>query len=216
MLKILAPMDDVTDTVFRRMVYDCAPFDLSMTEFTNVDGLCSAGRGNIIRKLGTEQDAGPVIAHIWGKRPENFEAIAYEIAQGLLGDSVYEAWLEDDRAENPEDSQYLRAQRYLNTHTHERRSSFVGIDLNFGCPAKAEVKAECCSAMQQLHLRPNAEAIIESTLKGAGDMPVSFKTRLGFREIDYTWHAFLLRFKPSMLTVPVSYTHLTLPTNLSV
>ncbi len=30
---ILAPMEDVTDTVFRRVVADCAPSDLTMTEF---------------------------------------------------------------------------------------------------------------------------------------------------------------------------------------
>ena len=36
---VLAPMDDVTDSVFRRMVGSCAPPDLYFTEFVNVDGL---------------------------------------------------------------------------------------------------------------------------------------------------------------------------------
>ncbi len=166
---ILAPMDDVTDTVFRRIVADCAAPDYTMTEFVNVDGLKSPGRKRLIRKLGVEKDVTPVIAQIWGKTPEKFESIAREIATGDI-------------------------------------PGFVGIDINFGCPAKSEVRAECCSALQQAHLRPKAQAMIEATLKGAGEMPVSFKTRLGFSEIDYSWHEFLLGYKPSMLTVHVRTT----------
>ncbi len=41
---VLAPMDDVTDTVFRQIVAGCAAPDLYFTEFVNVDGLQSAGR----------------------------------------------------------------------------------------------------------------------------------------------------------------------------
>lgn len=170
---ILAPMDDVTDTVFRRVVYDCAPFDLSMTEFVNVDGLCSPGREKLLPRLSVTNDRGPVIAQIWGKKPDNFEQIAREIASGEI-------------------------------------PGFVGIDLNFGCPEKSVVKNECCSALAQPQLRDQAGAIIEATMKGAQSsdqkLPVSIKTRLGFRETDYTWHEFLLGFKPSMLTVHVRTT----------
>ena len=77
-------MDDVTDTVFRRIVADCAPADYTVTEFVNVDGLCSRGRSKVIRKLGVEVDTTPVIAQIWGKTPENFESIAREIADGTI------------------------------------------------------------------------------------------------------------------------------------
>lgn len=161
---VLAPMDDVTDTVFRRIVSDCAPADYSVTEFVNVDALCSRGRDKVIRKLGVELDSKPVIAQIWGKTPENFETIARELADGTI-------------------------------------PGFVGVDLNFGCPEKNVVKNECCSGLQQPALRDKALKIIEATQKGAGDFPVSFKTRLGFDSIDYTWHEFLLNFKPSMLTI---------------
>jgi tRNA-dihydrouridine synthase len=170
---ILAPMDDVTDTVFRRIVSDFAPPDYTMTEFVNVDGLKSKGRSKLIRKLGVEKDIVPVIAQIWGKTPEKFEAIAKEISDGDI-------------------------------------PGFCGIDINFGCPAKSEVRAGCCSALQQIDLRPRAKAMIEATLKGAkegkNNLPVSFKTRLGFDFIDYTWHEFLLGFKPWILTVHVRTT----------
>ncbi len=170
---ILAPMDDVTDTVFRRVVFDCAVYDLSMTEFVNVDGLCSPGREKLMPRLSTVCEGGPVIAQIWGKKPDNFEQIAREIASGEI-------------------------------------PGFVGIDLNFGCPEKSVVKNQCCSALAQPELRDQARSIIEATMRGARyskkKMPVSIKTRLGFREIDYTWHEFLLGFKPSMLTVHVRTT----------
>src|ERR1041385_6389383 len=68
----LAPMDDVTDTVFRQIVADCAPPDLYFTEFVNVDGLQSPGRPKIIKKLQFTVKEKPIIAQLWGINPENF------------------------------------------------------------------------------------------------------------------------------------------------
>lgn len=163
-------MDDVTDTVFRRVVFDCAPFDLSMTEFVNVDGLCSVGRPKLLPKLNTAHDSGSVVAQIWGKNPDNFERIAHEIASGEI-------------------------------------PGFNGVDLNFGCPDKTVLKNECCSALQLPEFRMKAGAIIDATVRGLDQrLPLSIKTRLGFREVDYTWHEFLLGFQPAMLTVHVRTT----------
>lgn len=167
---ILAPMDDVTDTVFRRIVADCAAPDLTMTEFVNVDGLCSEGRERLLPKLLVEQDSIPVIAQIWGKELENFEQIASELVDGTI-------------------------------------PGFVGVDLNFGCPDKAVVKNECCSALAVPELRNKAISIIKATQKGLNErLPLSIKTRLGFDKIDYSWHELLLQQKPDMLTVHVRTT----------
>jgi tRNA-dihydrouridine synthase len=68
----LAPMDDVTDTVFRQIVADCAKPDLSFTEFVNVDGLQSPGREHLLHKLKLTDKEKPVIAQLWGLKPENF------------------------------------------------------------------------------------------------------------------------------------------------
>ncbi len=78
---ILAPMYDVTDTVFRQMVASCAPPDMFMTEFVNVDGLQSPGRQRLLHflKLEDTHDV-PVIAQIWGKTPENYYKVAQEVA----------------------------------------------------------------------------------------------------------------------------------------
>lgn len=76
---------------------------------------------------------------------------------------------------------------------------FHGVDINMGCPAKNEVKNGCCSAL--INNRELAGQIILATKEGAGDLPVSVKTRLGWNEIDLSWHEYLLGFKLDMLTI---------------
>lgn len=159
---VLAPMDDVTDTVFRQVVADCAAPDLYFTEFANVDGLQSPGRPRLMKKLTHTAKDQPLIAHIWGKSPENFYKTARQIASGELG-------------------------------------NFVGIDLNMGCPVKNVVGHGVCSALMKD--RPLAHDIIEATQKGAGSLPVSVKTRLGYNDVDLTWHGFLLGHNLDMLTI---------------
>ncbi|MDQ2973365.1 MAG: tRNA-dihydrouridine synthase [bacterium] len=227
---ILAPMDDVTETVFRRIVTDCAAPDMTMTEFVNVDGLCSVGRARLMPRLNATLDTVPVIAQIWGKTPENFETIAREISLGLLSDPEYESWLSremhGDEAQGGGDERSKAYIRYAeastgadNTAIRSKAGSasslaggqakplhFSGIDINFGCPDKSVVKNECCSALAQPHLHEKAIEIIRATKRGAGNMPVSIKTRLGFSSIDNTWHELLLAEKPSMLTVHVRTT----------
>lgn len=83
---VLAPMDDVTDTVFRRIIADCAPADLYFTEFVNVDGLQSPGRHKLMKKLQSTDKEKPLIAQIWGKTPDNFRKTADElVSMGFAG-----------------------------------------------------------------------------------------------------------------------------------
>jgi tRNA-dihydrouridine synthase len=169
---VLAPMDDVTDTVFRWIVADCAAPDLYFTEFTNVDGLQSPGRPKLLKKLLFTPKEQPLIAQLWGKEPDNFYKTAQQIADGSL---ARELGLPDG-------------------------TNFAGIDLNMGCPQKAEVKnGTCCALMND---RPLAEQIISATQKGlAGQLPLSVKTRLGFNQVDMTWIEFLLGQNVQALTI---------------
>lgn len=177
---VLAPMDEVTETVFRRIVQLAAPADLYFTEFVNVDGLQSPGRPNLLKKLRLTDGEGPLIAQLWGLRAENFEKTAEEIASGRMARELCEQHGHDELVQK--DSKHLCP-------------DFVGIDINMGCPAKSEVQNGACSAL--IKNRPLASEIIKATKKGVAnagsDMPVSVKTRLGFNEIDFTWHEFLLQ-----------------------
>jgi tRNA-dihydrouridine synthase len=147
---VLAPLDDVSDVVFRRVISECAKPDLFFTEFVNVDGLQSVGRDKLLHKLWKTDSDDPIIAQIWGKTPEN----------------------------------------YLKTAQ----------DINMGCPDKAVVKNGCCVAL--INNRDLAKEIIDATKAGAaGKVPVSVKTRLGFNEIDLSWHEFLLNQKLDALYI---------------
>ncbi len=76
----LAPMEDVTDTVFRRIVARCGPPGVFYTEFTSTDGLCSAGREAVAARLLYTAEERPIVAQIWGTKPELHFRAAREIA----------------------------------------------------------------------------------------------------------------------------------------
>ncbi len=78
---VLAPMDDVTDTAFRRVIAETAAPDVFFTEFANADGLNSPGREAVLQKLRFTDEEKPLIAQIWGMKPDNFEKTAAEIAE---------------------------------------------------------------------------------------------------------------------------------------
>lgn len=78
---VLAPMDDVTDTVFRQIIADLAPPNLFFTEFVNVDGLQSPGRPRLLHKLKFTDKEKPIIAQLWGLNPENFYKTVKEVKQ---------------------------------------------------------------------------------------------------------------------------------------
>lgn len=77
---VLAPMDDVTDTVFRTIVAECARPDVFFTEFVSVDGLSSAGRQALSTKLRFTDVEKPLIVQVWGMKPENYVQVAGELA----------------------------------------------------------------------------------------------------------------------------------------
>ena len=81
-MMVLAPMYDVTDTVFRQIVVSCGPPDRLVTEFVNVDGLCSPGEPRLRPYLYRESTEVPLVAQIWGSKPENY----FQVSQQLVDD----------------------------------------------------------------------------------------------------------------------------------
>lgn len=73
----LAPMEGVTDVVFRQVVAKAGRPDLFFTEFTNVSSFASEkGRQNALERLEVAPTDAPIIAQIWGKNPEHFAELA--------------------------------------------------------------------------------------------------------------------------------------------
>ncbi|MDO4747375.1 MAG: tRNA-dihydrouridine synthase family protein [Candidatus Saccharibacteria bacterium] len=78
---ILAPMEGVTDVVFRQIVARASRPDLFFTEFTNVSSYASEkGRWNALERLAIAPTDKPIIAQIWGKNPEHFSEISSALA----------------------------------------------------------------------------------------------------------------------------------------
>lgn len=83
---ILAPMDDVTDVVFREIIARSSPPDVFFTEFTSADALDSRGRDIVIRKLRFTQNQRPIVAQIWGAHPQAMQkAAALVVEMGFDG-----------------------------------------------------------------------------------------------------------------------------------
>lgn len=158
--KVLAPMEDVTDTVFRRVVASCSRPDVFFTEFTSTDGLFSPGRERVIERLEFSPNEGPLVSQIWGNNPENYLKAAIEM----------------------------------------RERGFDGIDINMGCPVAKIATKGCCSGLIE---NPNlAKELILAAREGAKELPVSVKTRLGYRDLrTEEWAGFLLELNLPVLTI---------------
>ena len=79
-LLILAPMEGVTDIVFRKVIAKAGRPDYFFTEFTNVSSYASEkGRKNALDRLKISDTDSPIIAQIWGKNPEHFSIVSKDL-----------------------------------------------------------------------------------------------------------------------------------------
>ncbi len=157
---VLAPMADVTDVAFREIIAKYGKPDVFFTEFVSCDGLMSKGKEALLVDLKYTEKQRPIVAQVFGSKPENF----YKTAKLI------------------------------------KKLGFDGIDINMGCPDKNIEKQGAGAALIK---NPKlAQEIIKMTKKGAGDMPVSVKTRIGYnkKEIEI-WISALLKMKPAVIIV---------------
>ncbi len=156
----LAPLDGVTDVVFRQIISEIGKPDVMFTEFMMTDGFVSTGKKRVMERLLLEEAQKPVIAQIWGTKPDHFYQTVKEIS--TMG--------------------------------------FAGIDINMGCPDRTVVRDGACSAL--INNKPLAKEIIQAVRTGAGKLPVSVKTRIGFEKPQIEeWIGFLLEQQLDALTV---------------
>lgn len=212
-------MDDVTDSVFRQIVADCAKPDLFFTEFVNVDGLQSPGRPKLIHKLSLgphEGNPGPSrLDARQGAGEQRTEEYTYgtskEQAQpgtkpgakstsGVAGSAGKQAGASEGPVPIIAQLWGLNPQNFYKTTREVIEMGFDGVDLNMGCPVKTVVKNGACAAL--IKNRELAGEIIAATREAAGDeFPISVKTRVGFSTTDMTWIEFLLGHKLNMLSI---------------
>lgn len=84
---VLAPMEDVTNVVFRHVVSAAGGPDVFFTEFTNTESYCHPeGIFSVRGRLTFTEDEQPMVAHIWGDKPEYFRQMSIGMAkQGFRG-----------------------------------------------------------------------------------------------------------------------------------
>lgn len=77
---------------------------------------------------------------------------------------------------------------------------FDGVDLNMGCPSNTIERQGCGAAM--IKDPQKARAVIRAAKRGAGDLPVSVKTRVGYNKNEIeTWVPEILAEQPAVLTM---------------
>ncbi len=83
----LAPMHEVTDCVYRYLIAKHGKPDVMFTEFVSCDGLCSRGKENLLIHLKYAPIERPIVAQIFGKKPELFVKTA-QLLQELGFDGI--------------------------------------------------------------------------------------------------------------------------------
>jgi tRNA-dihydrouridine synthase len=79
---VLAPMEAVTDVVFRHVVAEAGRPDVFFTEFTNTESYCHPkGKDSVRGRLTFTEDEQPIVAHIWGDKPEYFRQMSIGMAE---------------------------------------------------------------------------------------------------------------------------------------
>ena len=81
-----------------------------------------------------------------------------------------------------------------------QKLGFDGIDINMGCPDRAVEKQGAGAALMK---NPKlAQEIIKETKRGAGKLPVSVKTRLGYnKDMMEDWLPYIFEMEPAVITV---------------
>lgn len=170
---VLAPLADVTDAAFRRIVAKYSSHkrengtiggpDVMWTEFVSADGLMRApeeGKVKLLKDLEYSEEERPIVAQLFGSTVEHMEGAARLC----------------------------------------RERGFDGVDINMGCPDRSVEKQGCGAAM--IKNPENARAIIRAAKRGAGELPVSVKTRLGYNKDELeTWLPELLEEEPAVVTI---------------
>lgn len=172
-LMVLAPLANVTDASFRRMIAKYSRHtrtdgseggpDVFWTEFVSADGLIRAtpeGKKILMADLIYTEEERPIVAQLFSANPEHMEESARLCAS--LG--------------------------------------FDGIDINMGCPDRTIERQGCGASM--IKNPALAQEIIRATKRGAGKIPVSVKTRIGYNKNEMeTWIPALLAERPDVLTL---------------
>ncbi len=179
-------MADVTDPAFRRII-------AKYSKWGGRDVLDSQGKFN---RPHEQLVGGPDV--MWTEFV-SADGLAFAPEEGrkkLLAD------LQFTEAERPIVAQFFtsRPETMEKAATLAREMGFDGIDINMGCPDQSIEKQGAGAAMMKTS--ELALEVIAAAKKGAGDLPISVKTRVGFNKVELeTWIPKLLSSGLAAITI---------------
>lgn len=184
---VLAPMANVTDAAFRRIIAKYGRPDATWTEFVSADGLFMSP----VKDYCEAFIAGSI------SHSELFKTVSDGVGGAhLLVDLMF------TDAERPIVAQFFTSRPEMMQKVAElaRALGFDGIDINMGCPDKSIEKQGAGAGLIKNPAR--AREVIRAAKIGAGDLPVSVKTRIGYNRDELeTWLPELLAEEPAVITI---------------
>ena len=179
---VLAPMANVTDSVFRKLFATYGKPDVTWTEFVSADGLISPGRERLLVDLDYSKSERPIVAQLFTGHPEAMKKAA-ALAKELKFDGVDINMGCPDRAV---EKQGGGANLIKNPETALK----VLEAARQGWTSESAPQRH-----QKVTSSPNATSLQLENL------PISIKTRLGYNSVDLDWIHLLLEQRLPVLTV---------------
>ena len=193
----LAPMDGVTDSVFRQVVADQGKPDVIFTEFTSVGDIC-LGRGADLDSLRYSEVERPIIAQLYGKDPELFFQAAQVVgALGFDGLDINMGCPSKNVASSGSGAALIRTPELALKIIESARK---GLDA-WGNGQNLRESGIRPSVIQTIHAA-NGRRGIPTELIPRRVIPLSVKTRLGYdRDIIEEWSDCLAQGRPEVISI---------------
>ena len=169
---VLAPMANVTDSVFRRMIAKYGKPDVTWTEFVSADGLISSGKEMLLHDLKYSKKERPIVAQLFTGMPDVMRKAAKIILElGFDGLDINMGCPDKSVEKNGGGAAMIKNQKNAIEILNAAREGVGG-------------------RYDSVNLKWDNFSI-----------PVSVKTRIGYNKIDLDWIRLLLEQRLPVLTI---------------
>lgn len=179
---VLAPMADVTDSAFRKIIAKYGKPDVMWTEFVSADGLVSKGKARLMHNLEYSNKERPIVAQLFSSNPEAMKKAASLVAELGFDGLDINMGCPDRSVEKQGAGAALIKNPQLAVEVI--RAGREGVSKNPNFPPTLKLRR---ASKTQMSKRDN--------------IPVSVKTRLGYNKIDWEWIKTLLEQRLPALTI---------------
>ncbi len=171
---VLAPMANVTDFAFRKMIAKYGRPDVMWTEFVSADGLMSAGQKKLLIDLKYSKSEKPIVAQLFTGRPEVMKSAATLVAKlGFDGLDINMGCPDRKVEKSGGGASLMKNQKLAIEILNSAREGVLNYRKSNSIKSKKNVVA----------------------------IPISVKTRIGYSKFDLEWIKLLLEQRLPALTI---------------